>query len=431
MSYKIAICDDEPAHIEKIRNILLDYETINYSDPAALLKAVSEGARFDVLFLDIMMPQLDGISLARELREYDMDMLIVFITSKIEFIQAGYEVRAFRYLLKEQMEDGLPKIWRDIEKELSDRGFITVGQFAACISAFGGLQAMTEALISMVADQNGKADFVGDFYDFFDNATETEGDKPFDKFQNEIAARNVCFAYPVNNKEVLHDVSFTIKKGERVVIVGENGSGKTTLSKIIAGVYEPCSGEVAYDGENAKEYERAGFYRQFSVISQDFVRYQLTMRENIGMSTPNQMHNDEKLLQSAKAADIEQIVRRVGGLDTQLGREFDGVELSSGEWQKISIARGLNKDADIIILDEPTSALDPLVEYDILKKFVDLTEGKTSVIISHRVGLCRFADRIIVMQDGRVAGNGTHEELLGSNAEYKRIWNEQAKWYAE
>ena len=213
MSYKIAICDDEPAHIEKIRNILLDYETINYSDPAALLKAVSEGARFDVLFLDIMMPQLDGISLARELREYDMDMLIVFITSKIEFIQAGYEVRAFRYLLKEQMEDGLPKIWRDIEKELSDRGFITVGQFAACISAFGGLQAMTEALISMVADQNGKADFVGDFYDFFDNATETEGDKPFDKFQNEIAARNVCFAYPVNNKEVLHDVSFTIKKG--------------------------------------------------------------------------------------------------------------------------------------------------------------------------------------------------------------------------
>lgn len=312
----------------------------------------------------------------------------------------------------------------------ASRGIISVGQFAACISAFGGLQAMTETLTSMVADQNGKADFVGDFYDFFDNATETEGDKPFDKFKNEITVRNVCFAYPVSNKEVLHDVSFTIKKGERVVIVGENGSGKTTLSKIIAGVYEPGSGEVTYDGENAKAFERASFYHQFSVISQDFVKYQLTMRENIGMSTPNQIHNDERLLQSAKAANIEQIVRRVGGLDAQLGREFDGVELSGGEWQKISIARGLNKDADIIILDEPTSALDPLVEYDILKKFVDLTEGKTSIIISHRVGLCRFADRIIVMQDGRVVGNGTHEELLGNNVEYERIWNEQARWYA-
>lgn len=309
-------------------------------------------------------------------------------------------------------------------------GIITVGQFAACISAFGGLQAMTETIVGMVADQKMKADFVGDFYDFFDNATETEGDKPFHKFENEIAVRNVCFAYPANEKEVLHDVSFTIKKGERVVIVGENGSGKTTLSKLIAGVYDPDSGEVAYDGESTKAFERASFYHHFSVISQDFVKYQLTMRENIGMSTPNQIHNDEKLLQSAKAANIEQIVRRVGGLDTQLGREFGGVELSGGEWQKISIARGLNKDADIIILDEPTSALDPLVEYDILKKFVDLTEGKTSVIISHRVGLCRFADRIIVMQGGRVVGDGTHEELLGNNAEYGRIWNEQAKWYA-
>lgn len=121
MSYIIAICDDEPAHIEKIRTILFDYETVSYADPVSLLKAVSDGARFDVLFLDIMMPQLDGISLARELREYDVNMLIVFITSKIEFMQVGYEVRAFRYLLKEQIEDGLPKIWRDIEKELSDR----------------------------------------------------------------------------------------------------------------------------------------------------------------------------------------------------------------------------------------------------------------------------------------------------------------------
>ena len=121
MSYKIAICDDESVHIEKIRTILSDYETDNYLSPTALLDAVSAGVRYDVLFLDIMMPRIDGISLARELREFDEDMLIVFITSKIEYMQTGYEVRAFRYLLKDQIDEGLPKIWNDIIKELLDR----------------------------------------------------------------------------------------------------------------------------------------------------------------------------------------------------------------------------------------------------------------------------------------------------------------------
>lgn len=311
------------------------------------------------------------------------------------------------------------------------RGIISVGQFAACISAFSGLQAMTTALFGLVTEQNQKANFAGDYYDFFDHAAETEGGKRFGAFTKEISLQNVSFSYPTAEKEALHDVSFTIRKGERVVIVGENGSGKTTLSKLIAGVYEPARGEVQYDGENIKTFEKDSFYRHISVISQNFVKYQLSMRENIGMSTPNQVHNDERLLQSARAADVEPIIRRIGGLDTQLGREFDGVELSGGEWQKVAIARGLNKDADLIILDEPTSALDPLVEYDILKKFIDLTEGKTSVIISHRVGLCKFADRIIVMADGCIVGNGTHQKLLKTNAEYARIWNEQAKWYAE
>lgn len=308
-------------------------------------------------------------------------------------------------------------------------GIISIGQFAACISAFGSMQSLAEQFVSIVAAQNDRAKYAGDYYDFFDYAQETEGKTLFPGFTKEIAVRNVSFAYPAGEDDVLHDVSFAIRKGERVVIVGENGSGKTTLSKIISGVYLPRTGEILYDGRNIKDFESDSFYRHFSVISQNFVKYQLTMRENIGISTPSQIHDDKKLMQSAKAANADSIVKRVGGLDEQLGREFDGVELSGGEWQKLAIARGLNKDTDMIILDEPTSALDPLVEYDILKKFIDLTQGKTSVIISHRVGLCRFADRIIVMQNGRVVGNGSHEELLRNNAEYARIWNEQAKWY--
>lgn len=222
----------------------------------------------------------------------------------------------------------------------------------------------------------------------------------------EIVFDHVSFRYPGTDREILHDVSFRIRSGEKVALVGANGEDGVDVSR--------------------GQWQRIG---KFSVIQQNFVKYQFTVRENIGISQPTQIHNDERLMKSAKAADIEKIVQRAGGLDVRLGREFDGVELSGGEWQKLAIARGLNRDAEVILLDEPTSALDPLVEYDILRKFLDMTEGKTSVIISHRIGLGRFADKIIVMKEGKVAQTGTHDELLAAGGEYSRMWHEQARWY--
>lgn len=222
----------------------------------------------------------------------------------------------------------------------------------------------------------------------------------------EIVFDHVSFRYPGTDREILHDVSFRIRSGEKVALVGVNGEDGVDVSR--------------------GQWQRIG---KFSVIQQNFVKYQFTVRENIGISQPTQIHNDERLMKSAKAADIEKIVQRAGGLDVRLGREFDGVELSGGEWQKLAIARGLNRDAEVILLDEPTSALDPLVEYDILRKFLGMTEGKTSVIISHRIGLGRFADKIIVMKEGKVAQTGTHDELLAAGGEYSRMWHEQARWY--
>lgn len=309
------------------------------------------------------------------------------------------------------------------------QNIITVGQFAACIAAFIALQGTAFAFMSTIVQQDEASKTAGYYYDFLDKSSETDGEVKYNGFYDKIEIKNLSFAYPQSDGDVLKNVSFTINKGERVIIVGENGSGKTTLSKIIAGVYEPKNGEVLYNNVNIKNFERESFYRQFSVISQDFVKYHFSMRENIGISMPNRIHDDERLMRSAEAANIENIVKRIGGLDTLLGREFDGVELSGGEWQKVAIARGLNKDSDIIILDEPTSALDPLVEYDILSKFIGMTKGKTSIIISHRVGLCKLADRIIVMKNGEAVENGTHNELLNMNGEYNPIWNEQAKWY--
>ena len=307
-------------------------------------------------------------------------------------------------------------------------GLISLGQFAACIAAFGSFQSMAESLMNQMAWQKGRADFAGDYYDFFDNEAEREEGEKYPGLQHAIEARGVSFRYPGSGKDALSDVSFTIRKGQRVVIVGENGSGKTTLSKVIAGIYQPEKGQVLYDGKDVGHYAKDSFYRKFSVIQQNFVKYQFTVRENIGISQPTQIHNDERLMKSAKAADIEKIVQRAGGLDVRLGREFDGVELSGGEWQKLAIARGLNRDAEVILLDEPTSALDPLVEYDILRKFLDMTEGKTSVIISHRIGLGRFADKIIVMKEGKVAQTGTNDVLLAAGGLYSRMWNLEA-WF--
>lgn len=383
---------------------------------------------------DYLWEVLTGRSLVKELRTMETSR---YIREKWARARDSVMEETFRFEMKSANRILLGDLFKffgvaasiGLSIAFTHRGLISLGQFAACIAAFGSLQAMAESLMNQMAQQKGRADFAGDYYDFFDNEAEREEGEKYPGLQDTIEVKDVFFRYPGTGKDALSEVSFTIRKGQRVVIVGENGSGKTTLSKVIAGIYQPEKGQVLYDEKSPGSYSKDSFYRKFSVIQQNFMKYQFTVRENIGISQPSQIHNDERLMKSAKAADIEEKVRRAGGLDVRLGREFDGVELSGGEWQKLAIARGLNKDAEVILLDEPTSALDPLVEYDILRKFLDVTEGKTSVIISHRIGLGRFADMVIVMKDGKVAQTGTHEELLAAGGEYSRMWHEQARWY--
>lgn len=308
-------------------------------------------------------------------------------------------------------------------------GSLAVGEFAACLSAFTLLQTELKTLGDKIGDFFTCYHYIEEYYDFFQTETEEDGDKEYKPFQKEISLKDVHFCYCGGNRDALDGVDLNIQKGEHVVIVGVNGSGKTTLSKVLTGAYLAQSGTVRYDGQNVKDIRREGLYKDISLVSQDFVHYNFSLRENICISDLSRRKDERHLQEVADSVGLRELVQGIGGMDAQLGKEFGGCELSGGEWQKVAIARGLFKDSSLIVLDEPTSALDPLVEYDILSKFLELTKGRTSVIISHRVGICRAADKVVVMKDGRVVECGTHEDLRHAGGEYSRIWREQAKWY--
>lgn len=309
-------------------------------------------------------------------------------------------------------------------------GKVSVGAFAACLSAFIRYDGSNQVAIAMLFNMMHTYHVTEEYYDYFTIPTETDGQQAYEPFQEKITACNVRFRYDGSSEDALAGMSCEIRKGEHVVIVGENGSGKTTFSKLLTGAYLPGQGEILYDGQSTVDLNRKGLYEHISVVPQDFVRYNFSLRENVSLSDPGGPEDEAAMEECLVQVAGEEFLQKLGGIHVQLGRAFGGQELSGGEWQKVAIARGLWKKSDIIILDEPTSALDPLVEYHILTKFVEMIRNKTSVIISHRVGICRTADKIIVMKEGRVAEIGGHEELLQAGGEYARIWREQAKWYA-
>lgn len=310
------------------------------------------------------------------------------------------------------------------------QGKIGIGQFAACLGAFAGFQSAVQNLYFDMAGIVKAYHRIEEYYDYFEIETEDDGEEEYVPFQKEITVRDVAFRYSGGDRDALQGVNLNIKKGEHVVIVGENGSGKTTLAKLITGAYQPKEGQICYDGQRGSGLKCESLYSHISIVPQNFVHYNFTLQENVGIADLSRMGEEKQMERLIDRVAGEEFLTKTGGIKGQLGREFGGTELSGGEWQKVAIARGLWKNSDIIILDEPTSALDPLVEYDILSHFVDMIRDKTSVIISHRVGICRDADKIIVMKEGRAVECGSHEELLEKGGEYHRIWQEQAKWYA-
>lgn len=314
---------------------------------------------------------------------------------------------------------------------LAYKGIVSVGQFSACIVAFSSLQVAGEQLIKLVTDQGQKAGRAEDYYRFMNFADDIEEEDMSSEQEIEtVSLHQVSFSYPKTKNEAVKDVELTVDSGQLIVIVGENGSGKTTISKVMAGVFRPTRGRVTVN--ESEDNASHTLIEKTTIVQQEFERYPFTIRQNVGIADADKMSDDDAIREAMEKADAKNLLDKTEeGLDSQAGLEFGGVEFSGGEWQRLAIARGLYKTADLFIFDEPTSAVDVYKENELLKKIVQVSRKKRTVVISHRVGICKYADMILVMKDGCIVEKGRHDELLKKNGMYSYLWKEQAKWYVD
>jgi ATP-binding cassette subfamily B protein len=243
--------------------------------------------------------------------------------------------------------------------------------------------------------------------------------------------QNVSFVYPGTDRRVLSNFSFTLRPGERVALIGENGQGKTTVVKLITRLYDPTEGRILLDGIDLREYDLADLHAEIGVIFQDFMRYEMTARENIAVGRIEVQHTPNEIEYAAEKSLASGVIARLaGGYDQMLGRRFEtGVDLSGGEWQKLALARAYLRDAQLLILDEPTAALDARSEFEVFERFAELTEDKMALLISHRFSTVRMADRIVVLEGGRLVEEGSHSQLIAVGGRYAAMFEMQAASY--
>jgi ATP-binding cassette subfamily B protein len=314
-------------------------------------------------------------------------------------------------------------------------GAISIGELTFLVGSFNRLQSRVQAMFSRFTSITESALYLQDYFDFLDlevapPLTVAPQPAPADIHQA-IVFEDIGFRYPNADAYVFRHVSFTIHKGEKLALVGRNGSGKTTLVKLLLRLYEPSEGRILLDGVDIRAFDPAEYRKLFGAIFQDFVRYNFTAGENVGVGMVEEIDNRALVEAAAEKSMADEVIEGLrGGYDQQLGKRFaGGTELSGGQWQKIALARAYMTNAEIIILDEPTAALDAQSEFETFQRFVELTQGKTSVIISHRFSTVRMADRIAVLGNERLLEIGSHAELMARAGLYAELFNLQAQGY--
>jgi ATP-binding cassette subfamily B protein len=315
------------------------------------------------------------------------------------------------------------------------KGFMSLGDLVMFYAAVQRGQALLRQVFNGLGDLYEDNLFLGHLYRFLElkpKLQEATNPQCFGRpLRSGIVFDRVTFRYPQNEHCILDDVSLTIRPGEHVALVGENGAGKTTWVKLLCRLYDPTSGAILLDGIDLKQYASKDLRRNITVVFQDFGRYQLTARENIWLGNINVPPDGKYLEPAVHKAGVHPVISQLAhGYDTVLGKWFaGGQELSAGEWQKIAIARAFLHDGEIIILDEPSSSLDAQAEYEFFERFHQLVRGKTAILISHRLSTVKMVDRIYVLDRGRIAEFGSHNELIKKGRIYSRMFETQAQKY--
>jgi|GEM_PF-2458700 len=308
-------------------------------------------------------------------------------------------------------------------------GSISLGDIAVIFTMIIHLVYTFSHLVKNGCSIFTKTYHIKQFFEFMDlDSKSYMSEKPAsikDDLSHTLTFTNVSYRYPLTDKYVLKNINVTIKKGQHVAIVGANGSGKSTFIKLILNLLKPSSGEIQYNENNVSLIKFHEYYDLFSTVFQDFSQFKDSLRYNVSLSDPEERFNDKKIKEVLFEAGFDKEIE----LDCMLSKEFGGIELSGGEWQKIALARSLFKKNNIFILDEPTSAIDPIKEGVLYKHFYDLTKDKTSFFVTHRLGSVLYSDLVLFFQNGEIVEKGTHEELLAKKGHYATFWNTQTSLY--
>jgi ATP-binding cassette subfamily B protein len=314
-------------------------------------------------------------------------------------------------------------------------GLITIGSMTFYLTLFRQSQGTFQGLFDNIAKLYENGLFMDNLFSFLKvmpQMSRAERPAPMPKhFEQGLEFHHVWFRYPGREDWALRDVNLRIAPGEKLALVGPNGAGKTTMIKLLTRLYDPTEGQITLDDVDLREYDPDELRQRIGVIFQDFVKYQLTVKENIGFGQIDKLDDAERVNDAAERGGADEVVAELpNGIETMLGRWFEkGHELSGGQWQKVALGRAFMRDGEVLVLDEPTASLDAEREYEIFQRFRELTNGKIAVLISHRFSTVRMADRIAVIEDGRISEIGSHIELLARGGTYARLFELQAEGY--